>query len=182
MRDLFVLAADADMKAVFEAILRRPEALGIRPINSFVDKHPWRDRGVFSEGPEFIRRTIPKNDYRRFILALDHHGSGCNKLPEDVPMHFKREWIHARSQTARSLPCSIRSWKSGSGTIRRRFPTASKPVRFSVRKKDCGRSSSASPSRGDFEQIATHADLDAWNSSASFRILKETLQNWFPRT
>ena len=34
----------------------------------------------------------------------------------------------------------------------------------------------------DFEQIATRADLDAWNSSASFRILKETLQNWFPRT
>jgi hypothetical protein len=33
----------------------------------------------------------------------------------------------------------------------------------------------------DFEQIASRANLELWNSSPSFRILKETLQNWFPR-
>jgi len=37
------------------------------------------------------------------------------------------------------------------------------------------------PRRRDYEQIAIRADLQAWNSSPSFRILKETLQNWFPR-
>jgi hypothetical protein len=34
----------------------------------------------------------------------------------------------------------------------------------------------------DFERIALRADLQTWISSPSFRILKETLQNWFPRT
>jgi hypothetical protein len=38
------------------------------------------------------------------------------------------------------------------------------------------------PRPRDFERIALRADLQAWISSPSFRILKETLQNWFPRT
>src|SRR5580698_7674727 len=83
MKDLFVLTADADMQAVFRTILGRSEALGIRPITSTVDRHVNRDPGVFSEGPEFIRRTIPKNDYRHFILAFDHDGSGCNRPPDE---------------------------------------------------------------------------------------------------
>jgi hypothetical protein len=32
----------------------------------------------------------------------------------------------------------------------------------------------------DFERITSRANLQAWNSSPSFRILKTTLQNWFP--
>jgi hypothetical protein len=51
MKDLLVLTADADMQAVFRAILDRCDALGIRPISSAVDRHLYRDSGVFSDGP-----------------------------------------------------------------------------------------------------------------------------------
>jgi hypothetical protein len=180
MKDLYVLVADADMQAVFRAILDRPDALGIRPISSFVDRHPWRDPGVFGEGPEFIRRTIPKNGYRRFILAFDHDGSGCNRAPDECArtvqerldsFTFKdrsmavaiapelEEWLwHDRS----AIPSSV-----GAGTI----PGPKERLRQVFKRK---------PLPQDLERIAEKASLQAWESSPSFRILKTTLQNWFP--
>jgi len=40
MTDLFVLTADAQMKAVFDAILPRHKAMGIRQISFEVVPHP----------------------------------------------------------------------------------------------------------------------------------------------
>jgi hypothetical protein len=180
MRDLFVLAADADMKAVFKAILRRPEALGIRPINSFVDKHPWRDPGVFGEGPEFIRRTIPKNDYRHFILAFDYDGSGCKRAPDECA-RVVQERLDSFTFKDRSMAVAIapklEAWLWHDPPA---IASASAPARFPVRKKDCGRSSSASLSRATSTKSPFAPTLQAWDSSPSFRMLKTTLQNWFP--
>ena len=176
MKDLFVLTADADMKAVFEAILRRPEALGIRPIDSFVDRHLWRDPGVFSKGPEFIRRTIPKNDYRHFILAFDHDGSGCKKAPDECAGTVQ-ERLDSFTFTGRSavivITPELEEWLWRDPSTIPGIGTVSDPkerLRQVFRRKPLPR---------DFDQIATRADLDAWNSSPSFRFLKTTLQNWF---
>jgi hypothetical protein len=182
MKDLFVLTADADMQAVFWAVLGRFDALGIRPISSGVDRHVNRDPGVFGEGPEFIRRTIPKNDYSHFILALDHHGSGCNK-----PLAECAKALQARMDSCTFKDCSIvvlldpelEEWlwhdpaaipcSVVAGTI----PGPKERLRQVFKRKPLPR---------DFEQITAGADLQAWNSSPSFRILKTTLQNWFPAT
>jgi hypothetical protein len=83
MKDLFVLTADADMQAVFRSVLARPDALGIRAIDFDVDRYYRRDSGVYTEGPEFLRDERKSRDFHRFILALDHHGSGCHKRPAD---------------------------------------------------------------------------------------------------
>jgi hypothetical protein len=180
MKDLFVLTADADMKAVFEAILRRPEALGIQPISSVVDRHPWRDSGVFSEGPEFIRRTIPKNDYRHFILAFDHDGSGCDSTPNECARTVQ-ERLDSFTFKDRSMAVAIapelEEWlwhdpaaipgSVGAG----KAPGPKERLRQVFKRR---------PLPHDFDQIATRADLDAWTSNPSFRVMKETLQNWFP--
>jgi len=178
MKDLYVLAADADMQAVFRAILRRPDELGISAIDSFVERHVGRDSGVFGNGPELVR-AIPKSIYRHFILAFDHHGSGCNKHPDDcaraVQDRLDTYTFKGRSTVIVIAP-ELDEWllQDGSGST---IPDPKERLRqvFVSRLK-------RGPRPQDFEEIAANASLQAWNSSLSFRILKETLQNWFPRT
>jgi hypothetical protein len=180
MKDLFVLTADADMQAVFQAILRRPYALGMRPISSYVDRHPNRDPGVFSNGPEFVRRTIPKDDYLRFILAFDHDGSGCKRQSEECA-----RTVQERLDSFTFQDCSmvvviapeLEEWvwhdpSAIANSIEAAAVTGPKERLRQVFKRQ--------PRPQDFERIAARASLQAWNSSPSFRILKETLQNWFP--
>ena len=45
-RDLIVLVADLDMKAMIEGALKRHQALGIRAVSCLVAQHPYRDSGV----------------------------------------------------------------------------------------------------------------------------------------
>jgi len=181
MKDLFVLTADADMQAVFRVIFDRPDALGIRPISSNVDRHVNRDPGVFGDGPEFIRRTIPKNDYHRFILAFDHHGSGCNRPPEECAGTV-RERLDSFTFKDRSAVVVIAPeleewlWHDPTAiTNRVEIDPTSDP------KERLRRVFKRKPLPRDFEQIAARANLQAWDSSPSFRIMKTTLQNWFPR-
>lgn len=74
MKDLLLLAADADAGAFFSSLILRSDALGIRPITLDTDRHPGRDSGVVQSGPELLR--MRKGAYRRALLILDHHGSG----------------------------------------------------------------------------------------------------------
>jgi hypothetical protein len=179
MKDLFVLAADADMQAVFRALLDRPDALGIQPISSFVDRHVYRDPGVFTDGPEFVRRTIPKNDYQRCILAFDYHGSGCNRQPDECATTLQ-ERLDSFTFKERSAVIVIAPeleewlWRDPSSiTINvdlDAIPDPEERLRLVFKRKPLPR---------DFERIALRANLQAWESSPSFRIFKTTLQNWF---
>ncbi len=74
MKDLLLLAADADAEAFFSALISRNDAMGTRPITLDTDRHPGRDSGVVQSGPELLR--MRKGEYRRALLILDHHGSG----------------------------------------------------------------------------------------------------------
>jgi hypothetical protein len=186
MKDLFVLTADAEMQAVFRSILARPNSLGIRAMDFKIDRHPYRDSGVFGDGPELIRRAIPKGEFRYFIVAFDHQESGCNKAPAECATVVQQrldsftfeglsgvvviapeleEWVWCDPA---SIPRSaeVNTALDPKERLRQAF--------LKYRKR--------SPRVQDFERIATRANLAAWNSSTSFRILKETLQNWFPAT
>lgn len=182
MRDLFVLAADADMQAVFRTIFGRPDELGTAPISSFVDRHPWRDPGVFGDGPEFIRRTIPKNDYRRFILALDHDGSGCNGPPQECATTLQ-ERLDSCTFKDRSMAIVIAPeleewlWHDPAA-----IPNSVKASTVLDPKEKLRQVFGRKPLPRDFEQIAARANLQAWDSSLSFRTMKTALQDWFPRT
>jgi hypothetical protein len=185
MKDLFVLAADADMQAVFRAILDRSVALGIRPISFEVDRHPNRDPGVFTDGPELLR-TKPKSDFRRFIVAFDHQGSGCNSQPDDCASTVQNRldsFTFKNCSTVVVIAPELEEWlwhdpsAIASDVAADIIPDPKERLRQVFM-----RSRKRPPRIEDFKQIASRADLQAWNSSPSFRILKTTLQNWFPAT
>lgn len=181
MKDLSVLTADADMLAVFRAILDRPDALGIRSISFEINRHVNRDAGVFGTGPEPLR-AIPKKDFRYFVVAFDHHGSGCNR-PPDQCARTVQDRLDSCTFTDRSAVVVIDPeleewlWRDPSAITNHAEADATSDPKEKLRQVF-----KRKPRPQDFEQIAARADLQAWNSSPSFRILKETLQNWFPRT
>jgi hypothetical protein len=77
MRDLYTLVADDRMRAVVEAFLRRPEALGIRPVTFHIGVHRHRDPGIVKEGPEEARLQRPQ--YTHALLVWDYACSGPDK-------------------------------------------------------------------------------------------------------
>jgi hypothetical protein len=181
MKDLFVLVADADMLAVFRALLARPDALGIRTVSFEVDRHTDRDPGVFGGGPEYLRLK-PKNDFRYFVIAFDHDGCGCNKPAAEcaatVQERLDSFTFKDRSMAVVIAP-ELEEW------LWYDPPAITKSVEVDTTlgpKERLRKVFKRKPLPRDFEQIAIRADLQAWNSSPSFRILKETLQNWFPIT
>ncbi len=183
MMDLFVLVADADMQAVFRAVLARPEALGIRPVKFKVERHPNRDAGVFRTGPELLR-AIPKAHYRYFVIALDHDGSGCNKRPEECAIVLQNR-LDSFTFADRSMVVVVAPeleewlWHDPSAIGEAAWADATLGPKERLRQVFTA-NHQRRPRPLDFEQIATRASLYAWTSSPSFRILKETLQNWFP--
>ena len=183
MKDLFVLTADADIKAVFQAILARPGALGIRAISFEVDRHTNRDAGVFKNGPELLRAK-PKNDFSYFIVAFDHDGSGCNKPSGDCARTVQ-DRLDSFTFTDRSIVVVIAPeleewlWQDPPAIEHAAEVEEALGPKERLRLAFM-RSHKRQPRPRDFQQIANQADLEAWNSSPSFRILKETLQNWFP--
>ena len=185
MKDLVVLTADADMQAVFRAILARPDALGIRTIDFEVDRHPGRDSGVFKSGSELLRAK-PKNDFRYFIAAFDHDGSGCHRRWDEsgqiIQQRLDSFTFKDRSTVVVIAP-ELEEWLwrdppsiSGASDADRALAPKERLNQVFVKNRK-------RPARiQDFAEIAARANLAAWNSSPSFRILKETLQNWFPAT
>jgi hypothetical protein len=185
MKDLFVLTADADMQAVFRSVLARPDALGIRAVDFDVDRHYRRDSGVYTEGPEFLRDERKSQDFHRFILALDHHGSGCHKRPVDCAGILQTR-LDSCSFTDRSavivIEPELEAWLAqdqaviGDSPDREGVTDPKRQLEQLFLKRHHRK-----PRPVDFEQIASRANLELWNSSPSFHLLKETLQNWFPR-
>lgn len=74
MKDLLVYAADADAMAFMRGMLGKPRALGIRPVDFDIERHPQRDAGMVQSGAELAR--MKKGHYHKVLLMWDHHGSG----------------------------------------------------------------------------------------------------------
>ena len=73
-RDLYVLTADADMKATMEALLPRHQSLGIRPITFTVDRHLQRDPGCRVRASSWLRPFA--DSYRYALVMFDREGCG----------------------------------------------------------------------------------------------------------
>jgi hypothetical protein len=77
MKELIVLTADKSIQLTIRALLDRPEALGIRPLerNSYdIVVHPQHDASVYLVAHEFLRPQASR--YRRALTISDRHGSG----------------------------------------------------------------------------------------------------------
>lgn len=197
MKDLFVLTADSDAQSVMRAVLKRNESLDIRPISFEIDRHPYRDNGVFNNGPELMGLKLKKTDYGHLLLLWDHDGSGCRAEPSQAIQEMEQrlghvtwkdrssavvivpeleEWLwHNPASIAKQVGCSLaeldRHIQSSRllGSPKELF----EQTLYERQKRK--------PLQSDFEQIAARASLRQWQRSPSFSAVTSHLRRWFPR-
>ena len=207
MRDLQVIAADADMQAVMQAVLHRHQALGIRPVDYEVRRHDGRDLGLYQDGPEATRSL--KGNFQHLLLLWDFHGSGQEHkaTPESSAANLQLRldaisWqgVSAAVAIAPELEewlwyntAAIGKWlghadESQLNPWLAEFSTQQeKPVELAKQELPkelfefvCRRRWKRQPRVQDYAQIAKDASLAAWHSSATFKAVTEQLRVWFP--
>jgi hypothetical protein len=77
--DLVVLVPDKSIEAAILGILSRPEALGIRSVESKVFVHPDRDPGCLLRAHEFLRSMTARFAYGLVLFDRD----GCGREGQD---------------------------------------------------------------------------------------------------
>lgn len=208
MRDLVVITADADMEAVMRAVLKRPQALGIRDIAFEVRRHDGRDAGVFQNRPE-VTRTL-KSDFDRLLMLWNHHGSGQeHKLSpeasaEDVQRRLDGVTWRDRSNALALCPeleewlwhspNAIGKWlgvpDSQLSIWQEEFANQTGQTLKAIKRDSpkemfqfiCRKHRKRLPRIQDYGQIAEVASLAAWQSSPTFKSMTEQLKTWFPLT
>jgi len=82
MKDLVILAADKDLRTALEALLKRDQSLGIRPITFTVFTDPGHDPACARTGVQFLDQFV--GQFQRALLMFDYEGSGMEQtyLPE----------------------------------------------------------------------------------------------------
>ena len=80
--DLYVLAADQDIRATVRTLLDRPNILGIRKISHFVDYLPLHDSGFIKHWDKTLRPLL--STYDKAMLVFDKHGSDGRGSSADI--------------------------------------------------------------------------------------------------
>jgi hypothetical protein len=75
MRDLVVLVADSTMEAMVSEALKRNDALGIRPVDHEIIRHPKRDPGCYSDSVSYLRGYQKR--FLHAVVLLDCAFSGA---------------------------------------------------------------------------------------------------------
>ncbi len=207
MRDLVVITADADMEAVMKAVLQRPLALGIRPVDHEVRRHDGRDSGLFQHGPDATRSL--KGDFQRLLMLWDFHGSGqerkataessaaalCSRLDaiswkgisSGVSIDPElEEWLwHNPAAIEKWLPAGDRGklgvWvEDFSGSRGETVESAKRRSPKELLEFVCVRSLKRRPRPQDYARIAEVASLADWQCSPTFKAVTGQLRAWFP--
>jgi hypothetical protein len=206
MKDLFVYTADTDALAAIRSVLQRPEAIGIRPIDSLVDRFPGRDSGMIKEGPEIIRRLNLKSQFQKLILIWDYHGSGAKSQTQsrdDIRLRLRQvtwedrseavvifpeleEWLwHDQYALASFLKTNVRGLEQHVQNFADKQNVAPATCRREFPKElfeHClYKVQRRKPLPEDFKGIAAAADLAAWETSTTFKVFADILRGWFPR-
>lgn len=80
--DLIILAADKRMRSTIEALLARPQSLGVRAIKADVQFHPRHDSAVLREGHVFLRELHALASHA--LVVFDRDGCGSRLSREDL--------------------------------------------------------------------------------------------------
>lgn len=90
-RDLIALVADRDMQGVLQQVLRRPESLGIRPIEFLVTSENGHDPACAKAGVDLLDQYV--KDFDHALLMFDHEGSGREReSPEEIEASLDAEF------------------------------------------------------------------------------------------
>lgn len=102
--DLIVLVADADAEAGIGALLKRHEALQIRPIQFKILRHPGHDAGVYREAPEVLRPYLNQASYA--LVIFDREGCGKETLSAVAIENELEKRLFANGWTRHDQPCA----------------------------------------------------------------------------
>jgi len=206
-KDLLVLVAGQNDKAVLDAILKRHQSLQIREITLDVIKHPNHDSGIVNHGHELLRTQRRK--YCRFICICDYEGSGKE---EHSPNEIEQE-LQERLNGSNFIETSavvvidpeLESWIWKKPEHIDRALEVSKNDRIELLKKwykdfDCRTSLEETiekypkeafefllkakkipRSSRIYENIASEASIIQWMKCPSFEKLARVLRKWFPK-
>lgn len=201
MRDLFVLAADLDMRTTVEGLLKRPRSLGIRQVRYRADKHRHRDPGCRTDATESLRPFL--NQYEYAMVIFDRDGCGRDDTPRaaiqlEVERDLSRNGWERRSKAIVIEP-ELENWVwSASNEVPRVLGWNSYPeLKDWLRNKGHWPDDTAKPPDPKKAMEAALAKADLRVSAAlfgrlsdtvslrdcecpAFGELRDTLQTWFP--
>lgn len=202
-----MLTADADAEALLRSVLRRHEALQIRPIVFDVRRFPGRDSGMVKQGPEVARVLVNKSEYSRVLLTWDHHGSGWESRSPQQAVSLIQGRLDGVTWARRSsavvfvpeleewLWYSPRSIAHHLGVTDHEFEVLVEKaaVRLGKAPDYCRQElpkelfeivlhgkKRRQPLPEDFTALGSFADLEQWNASEAFVRVRQALQEWFP--
>ncbi len=194
MKDLFVLVADADMKAVMEVLLKEKYQyqLGIKKLDFEIYRHPKKDSGVRKDSVEIFLNQY--SEFYKGLVMLDYDGSGFKDSPQELEKRIKEDIIKYTSWSKKNVEViviypEIEIWVWG---VADKFPeifhnkdiprySGRKPLHPKEEFEKILRKVGRSLSPGLFEEIARKVSrhhIDNCRDRA-FRKLVDTLRGWF---
>jgi hypothetical protein len=95
MRDLIVVVPDKDTEQVLTGLLKRPESIGVRPIDFVVRVHPQKDPGCFHTGHELAATSRGEATHALVVFDLAWEGApsaDAADLQRDVEGRLRMAW------------------------------------------------------------------------------------------
>ena len=202
MKDLLILAADADIDATMDVLLKkRQPSLGIRCIEFKIVRHLKKDSGCRKFAADTARTYV--NDYKYAVL-FDKDGCGdegterqliqCavekdlgqtgwgNRSKAIVIEPELEMWVWSESPNVDK----VLGWKDGTGHMREWLrehglwpDDKAKPPDPKLALKLAMRERKLSPTAATFMELAEKVSLRKCKDPA-FLEVRETLQRWFP--
>jgi hypothetical protein len=200
-KPLIILTADKDAQFAIQELMRRPAALGIRPIEFDCFPHPEHDGGVYKRAHEFLRAFL-KWDHA--LVVFDREGCGHDKEPRNMleASVEGRLAVNGWESRARTVVIDpeleswlwdasyqvnrILDWPGGVTDLKgwmadRAFVKSgdSKPARPKEAFREALRHRRTPPSSALFMALARNSKFDGCRDAA-FQRFVSTLQAWFP--
>jgi len=204
MKDLVVLVADKDMEYALRGLFARPEALGIRPIETRILVHPQHDPACARRGVQFLSHFNRSRHYRHGMLVFDYEGSGRENeeaavLQRSLDNEFSRSawghrakaivvspeleaWVWSHSPNLDDVAGwqgrqpSLREWLVSEGLLKRDEDKPSHPKKAF---QEALRNARIPRSASLYRQIAERVSLQRC-TDRSFLAFRNLLQAWFP--
>lgn len=202
-KPLVIITADKNAEFAIKELVRRPAALGIRPIDFDCFPHPRRDNGVFNEAHDFLR---PFLEWEYALVMFDLEGCGHEDEPRDVLEKALEDKLAANGWPGRSRVVvldpeleawiwdssyqvnRILNWPGGADSLKRwiceqGFVRAGefKPARPKEAFDAALRRRGIKHSSALFRDLAKEFKFENCRDTAFQRLLS-TLRGWFPET
>ena len=199
---MIVLVADKDIEHALRGMFSRPQALGIRAIQTDIFVHPQHDPACAQRGVQFLSGF--SSQYKYALLMFDHEGCGREQLqPNSLEMAINEEFSKsAWGDRARGIVLApelevwiwsdsphvdeVLGWKLRQPSLRRWLvdqgwmnENDTKPTRPKEAFESALRVSRIPRSASLFQQLAERVSLRQCTDT-SFLQFRNLLQMWFP--